>query len=255
MSWTNLIGPALSVAAGFAGQRKKKLPSEVRRIYNFQYSLADQLRRQAQSTPLSQNYERQSLAQARGELGQQQMAQREQLFSGYNPDTMGQSRNDLELSLTNEQIGQNLSLESQHYLNALQYRRGLYQDAARTAAGATPTAASYGAGTEQENGLNQMLGALSKGWSTYQASQQAKTQGAEQSTRQQDYEGWFKPGGSGGVPMPGQGGRQILGPGGQNTPYYLPDPKPELTMPHGQIGMTPTFGGVGSAGAPPRGRF
>lgn len=139
------ITPALSVVSGFLGNKSKKLPKEVKNIMRFQYSIADQMRRMAQQTPLSAREDQWALADAQARLGEQQKSQREQIYSAYNPETDAQSRSQLMMNVTNEQIGQRMALESQHLMAALANRRQMYGEAARIAAGSTPSANLYGA--------------------------------------------------------------------------------------------------------------
>lgn len=141
MSW---IGPAISAGAGliggFFGQRKPKIPKELRRIYQFQMSMADQQRRFAQSTPLSDPREQAYLGQQMGFLGEQQQQQREQLGSLYNPLTMSKNAPNQLLNLGNQQIGQQMNLRNEALLSALQERRQALMSASGIAANAAGAA-------------------------------------------------------------------------------------------------------------------
>src|SRR6058998_2575357 len=79
-----LMGAAGLLAGIFGGGGKPKIPKELRRIYKFQMQMADQQRRFAQSTPLSTPEEQAYLGEQRGQLGEQQQQQREQIYGLYN---------------------------------------------------------------------------------------------------------------------------------------------------------------------------
>jgi hypothetical protein len=135
--WGAAIGAGLGLLGGFlGGRRKPKIPRELRNVYKFQMSLADQQRRFAQSTPLSTPEEQNYLGQARGELGEQLTNQREQLGSLYNPLTMGNNAPNQLQNLGNQQIGAQMNLQGQALLNAYQQRRQALSQASGMAANA-----------------------------------------------------------------------------------------------------------------------
>src|SRR5437868_3542195 len=81
-------GPWGALAGGligglFGGQQQ--LPPELKRLYRFQYGQADQLRRFAQSVPLSDPQEQAALASQRGLLGEQQRSNTANLTSQIKP--------------------------------------------------------------------------------------------------------------------------------------------------------------------------
>ncbi len=138
MSW---VGPALQIGGAlfgglFGGFNKPKIPKELKRIYRFQMSLADQQRRFAQSTPLSTPEEQAYLGQQQGLLGERLQNQREQIYGLYNPLTMGRNAPNQLLNVTNQGIGAQMNLQAESLLSALQQRRQALLSASGIAANA-----------------------------------------------------------------------------------------------------------------------
>ena len=125
---------------GIFGKKKQpKIPSELKRLYDFQARAAEDLGRFARSAPLSDRLEQTQLANDRGQLGQQQAQQRDQLYSLYNPQTMRGSAPNLLTNVQNQQTGQGMALNAQHLALALQNRRQALLQASGIAANAAGT--------------------------------------------------------------------------------------------------------------------
>ena len=124
------------LGAVFGGKKKPKIPSELKRLYDFQARAAEDLGRFSRSAPLSDRLEQTQLANDRGYLGQQQAQQRDQLYSLYNPQTMRGSAPNLLTNLGNQQVGQGMALNAQHLALALQNRRQALLQASGIAANA-----------------------------------------------------------------------------------------------------------------------
>jgi hypothetical protein len=179
-------------------------------------SLADQQRRFAQSTPLSTPEEQNYLGQARGELGEQLTNQREQLGSLYNPLTMGNNAPNQLQNLGNQQIGAQMNLQGQALLNAYQQRRQALSQASGMAANAAG-AVSYQ--QQPQYDMAGTFGGLAHAIAMQRAmNQQNQGGGADQATRVADYQGWFQPGGAGGVSATAG----IASTGGTSAPMFNP---------------------------------
>lgn len=119
--WGAAVGGLLG---GIFGKKKKpKVPTELKRLYDVQFSMADQLRRFAQSPAMSDRLEQTQLADARARLGEQQSVERNQVYSLYNPQQGTNAGPNLLTNIYNQQQGQQMALNAQHMLAALQNRR------------------------------------------------------------------------------------------------------------------------------------
>lgn len=149
------IALGLSALSGLAGAfgGGPKLPPELRALYRIQKRAAQGLQQFSRSVPLSDPLERAALAQQHGMLGEQQRAQRDQLYTAQSPFATT-SPGDFLRNLTSQQIGQQSALDSQHLLAALQARRNALLQSAQVAQGAV------GAASQQQQGSGDALAAL-----------------------------------------------------------------------------------------------
>jgi hypothetical protein len=117
------IGSALIGVAGGLLQKGPKVPRNVQHIQRMQMLAMKGMSDFANSTPLSDPMERMALAQSRGLLGQEQMGQRDALYSQINPMTDAMNQGDLLSNLSNQQVGQRMNLSMSHLFEALNSRR------------------------------------------------------------------------------------------------------------------------------------
>lgn len=128
---------AAGLLAGFLGG--PRVPPELKRLYRMQYGMADQLRRFAQSVPLSDPGEQAALASQRAQLGEQQRNQQGQLYAALNRNQGTGNMGDFLTNLNQQNVGQQMAVSAQHYFNALTSRRQALSQASQIGQAAAST--------------------------------------------------------------------------------------------------------------------
>lgn len=218
----NLALSAVSTLAGLFG-KGPQLPPEVRRLYNMQFDIANQLKGFAGSVPLSDPGEQAALAQMRGMLGEQQRAERGMFMGALGQPGQPQTNlADALTGLTQQQGGQMMGLNAQALLDALQQRRQALYGAAQTAQGALGAATQRQGGTDFSSilqNLGQLYGqmqARKQGMGGMKPGQQMGLYGRQAPNEAMQ----FQPNFTGGSPLPTF----------PQMPSLVPQPGP-LTMP------------------------
>lgn len=151
----------LGLLGGFLGGGPQ-LPPELKKLYRFQSSIADQLRRYSQGVPMSDPGEQAALAQQRAFLGAEQNNAKNTLFAGLPTQaraTAGGQADQLG-TLASRQVSQNMALDTNHFLASLANRKNALLQASQVG-----TAALGAAGAQRYDlgaGLPEMFGNLAQ---------------------------------------------------------------------------------------------
>ena len=160
----NAAVPLLGGLLGGLFGGKQKLSPEAR----FQMNIAHDLQRFSKSAPMSDPGERAAFANQRAQLGEQQRNQEQGLYSQLSPNITGAPA-DMAQSIAAQQTSQQMALQAQSMMDALQQRRQALMQAAGVAQGVGPR-------QEQGGGLAPMLGQMAQMYTQYQAARQGQTQ-------------------------------------------------------------------------------
>lgn len=140
-------GPVGALAGGLIGGflgHKPSLPPELARIYKLQFGLANQVRDQSNSIPLSMPQEQAALASQRA-LGAEQFGnQTANLYNAWNADTAGPGQTaDLMQNNANAFQGFQSSVSAEHLLAALGRRQQMKLQASQIAGNAASGVRDY----------------------------------------------------------------------------------------------------------------
>jgi hypothetical protein len=157
-----------AILGGFFGGQQKMDPA-MKRLMDFQMGIANQLRNYGQGVPGSDPQELAALAQARGQLGEEQRGQRDLLYSALGG--AGQTNiGDLLANLSNQQVGQRMALSAQALQEMLRRRREALLQSSQVAQ------AAYGpAAAPREQGPD-LAGAFGQFASLYEQSRARRSQ-------------------------------------------------------------------------------
>lgn len=134
-----IVGGLLGGLGGLLGGGPS-LPPELRNLYRIQARTARSLEQYGRGVPGSDPQELAALASQRALLGEQQRGQQEQLYGAFGTGALPQGNlADFMANLSNQQMGQQSAVTSQHFLNALEARRNALRQAAQTAGAAAGT--------------------------------------------------------------------------------------------------------------------
>lgn len=204
--------------AGLLGGAPREDPL-TRQNRQLQSNVAQQMYRYGTGVPGSDPGETAALAQDRGALGAAQRQQQQQLYGGWNPMQGTNGLADMMRNLANNQVGQQMSLQESHMINALSQRRQALMDAANVAGRAANTGPQY----QPQSDLPQVLGQVAQMIAKQRAMSQGQGQGGV-------------PGAPGGSSGGGAGSGVVLG--GNGVPGYTPQYPGNFPQPQGG-GLTP----------------
>lgn len=198
----SIIGGAASLLGG-----GPKYTPEQRWQMNFLQQNANQLRNYANSPVGSDPLEQAQFADQRAELGQQQSQQRQNLLSQYN--FLGQGTNgagDFLKNISGQQTAQNMALNAQNIMNAMQMRRQALMQSSQLAA----QMPNY---QPHQNGLPELFGGLAQAYASSQGGGMGGLFGGGGGKIGANNPYWSQGSGSGGVNVPLGG----MGSGGQGS--------------------------------------
>lgn len=215
------VSMGLSLLSGFFGGKQKLSPEQ-----QFQMKIAQDMQRFGKSAPLSDPGERAGLANQRAMLGEQQRNQEQGLYSMLSPDVTTAPA-DMAQSIAAQQTSQQMALQSQSMMQALQDRRQALMQAAGIAQGVGPRQNVGG-------GLAPMLGQMAQMYTQYQAARQGQTHYQQyldaltgKTARSGGIAGPMNPSGNV-APWMQQPGYQA--PGGTGGPFRPPSATPPSTV-------------------------
>ncbi len=164
MTLAMLAGTASSLIGG------NRMSGEQRRQLQLQNNIAGRLYAEGTGVPGSDPQEQAALASQQAQLGEQQLNQRNQAYAalGANQGTSGLG--DFLSNLGSQQTAQNMSLSSQHLMNALAMRR----QALLQASGVGMSAAQLAQNQGPPNQLPAMFGQLAQSLAYNQAMKQGQ---------------------------------------------------------------------------------
>src|SRR5438046_1412388 len=138
MTLSLLAGAASSLIGG------NGMSAEQRRQLHLQNNIAQKLYGYSQGVPGSDPQEAAALAQAQAQLGEQQLAQRNQAYAALGANQGAGNLGDFLANLGSQNVAQRMSLESQHLLNALSQRHQALMQASGVGMNAAQLAGQQG---------------------------------------------------------------------------------------------------------------